>query len=139
MTKTASSSFFAVARLVVLGRARILQGISGSSSDNDRERTLREGQNTARGRSGDDDSLLAGALLLPPVMLGRITRALSVAMVTTSAGLGAAMVMMMMMTRPRGGGGDKSMGGGALTDDGPLALLMARAPHAPRTGRPGGR
>ncbi len=97
-------------RLVVLRRARFEQNFSGSGSDNDRDRALREGRNTTGERSGDDDSLLAGALLLPPDLLGEMfTRVLTAgAMITTPIGLGVAMVMMVMVAIPRGGGGDES-------------------------------
>ncbi len=91
--------------------AHFVRRNGGLGSDNDRtDETLRERENVARERSGDNDRLLLGLILLqriPPARLhvGAVETSVAAARNCWHAGLGAAMVMTVMLASARAASG----------------------------------
>jgi hypothetical protein len=152
---------------MTLRMAQSIDNIGGLGSDSDR--TLKEGENAVskRERSGDDDGMLPGLILMPRNSIINSARGKGNAGARPWAarmkmmgavprgghgtfrrlGLGAAMMMEMMAAAPRGGGGSGSERGDALARVSggrtsimmmTMKIMMGLTPHAaPRPRRRG--
>ncbi len=107
-----------------------MRQVSGQGSDLDRtERTLREEENAAGERGGDDDSMLLGLILLQRDLPASLVTRSGDANVTAGwdfrqPGHGAALVMMVMMAVLRGGSRDGIVRSGTRAADSPTGRTI---------------
>ncbi len=100
---------------------------SGQGSDTDRtDETLREGENAARKRGGDDDGVLLGLILLQRGLPAGLGLKLATARGLMLPSYGAAVMMRVMIADPRSARGSRGVKRDARADGGPIgnALIM---------------
>ncbi len=94
-----------------------MRQVSGTGSDDDGT-DLRKRENVARQRSGDDDTMLPGPILMQRSLPARLVFHVGEDIMATvwareRAGRGTAMMMMVVMAAPRGGRRDGSVSSGS--------------------------